>query len=121
MPESDGTFLFYDRPNCGRDFEDSLEVDIAVIDQAILDWNNFIGWDRFAPSSVAIPSGYGLTLFESQRFVNPTVTAFNAYEKYVCVEWTEVVGNEDVLSGDVVDAQSLKAWTPADDPELAFD
>ena len=81
-----------------------------------------IDWDRGAPSSIAIPSGYGLTLFEGQRLVNPAVTAFNAYEKYVCVEWTEIDEAGDVVvSGDVVDAQSLKPWVPEDDPELAFD
>ena len=99
-----------------------MEVDILPTEQGILNWNDYIDWNRGAPSSIAIPSGYGLTLFEGRGLVNPTVTAFNAYEKYICVEWTEIneAGNV-VVSGDVVDAQSIKPWAPEDDPELSFD
>ena len=82
-----------------------MEVDIAVTETGILNWNDYINWDRGAPSSIAIPSGYGLTLFEARGLVNPAVTAYNAYEKYICVEWTEIDEAGDVVvSGDVVDA-----------------
>lgn len=73
--------------------------------EGFLDWNTYLEWDIGAPSSVAIPVGYGLTLYTERRFLSPAFTAYNAYEKYICVEWTEMnTGEQIVVSNDVINA-----------------